>query len=138
MAWLHFLPLVGRLEKDTTGEGKKAVKKQVSFEDLAKLAQVSRDPCGKQAFSMSGARNAARDRNEFTTGKTYYPTVCFEGCGRNIFHLTTLPPTGRVRAMFEKGPTRANLAKRERWKRARARERAQVCVWEGEGGSYRE
>lgn len=108
----------------------------MSFEDLAKLAQVSRNPCGKQAFSKRGAADAARDRNEFTEGKTFYPTVCFDGCGRNIFHLTTLRPNGRVRAMFEKRPNRAQVGKRVRKRRARAAARERICVWEGEGGSY--
>lgn len=113
----------------------------MSFEDLAKLAQVSRNPCGKQAFSKRGAADAARDRNEFSEGRTFYPTVCFDGCGRSIFHLTTRPTSGKVRAMFEgrSGRERADHARRAkaaRKRRSRARARESICAWEGEGGSY--
>ncbi len=138
MAWLHFLPLQGRHEK-STAEGVKRVKKDgVSFEDLAKIAQVSRNPCGKQAFSKRGAADAARDRNRFIQDRTFYPTVCFNGCGRSIFHLTTLRPTGKVRDMFDERlqARRAAQARTARRKRARAAARERICVWEGEGGSY--
>lgn len=117
---------------------------EITFRDLKKLAQVSRDPCGKQAFSMSGAQDAARDRNRFTEGKTYYPTVCFSGCGRDIFHLTTQRPSGRVKAMFEEKSTprtaagKARKKRSERGRRRRLAMRPDVCAWENEGGSYGE
>jgi hypothetical protein len=114
------------------------MKKKITFEDLAKIAQTSRNPCGKQAYTLSGAAGAARDRNKFVTGKTYYPTVCFDGCGRNIFHLTTQRPGARVQKIFERGAVHAARVKRERRKASRARARAVICVWEGEGGSYGE
>lgn len=112
-----------------------------SFAELAKLAQACRKPCGKQAFGMDGARTAARERNAFDGERTWYPVVCFEGCGRNIFHPTTKRPGGRARAMFAdrpKGRTQAERARRRRSARIRrrlARMRPEICVWEGEGGS---
>ena len=116
-------------------------RKKVTFEDLAKLAQQSRNPCGKQAYSKRGVKVAAYERNQFTQGKTYYPTVCFDGCGRSVFHLTTAPPTGRVKVMFEKMPgrTAAERARRKRGEKKRRRGlavRSEICAWENEGGSY--
>lgn len=108
----------------------------MSFEALAKMAQTSRNPCGKQAFSMSGARDAARDRNRFRTDKTFYPVVCFEGCGREVFHLTSTPPRGKARDMFTKKSNLRNRKKRAAKLRSKARARAAICTWEGEGGSY--
>jgi hypothetical protein len=109
---------------------------KISFDDLAKFAQVSRTPCGKQAFSMKGAESAARDRNKFTKAGAWYPVVCFDGCGRDVFHLTGKRPRGKARAMFEKRAEARRRAKRVRERRSRARARSQICVWEGEGGSY--
>lgn len=136
MTWLHFLPLLGR-HRDATPERVKKVKKSgIRFEDLARIAQKSRTPCGKQAFSKRGAMNAARDRSKFVEGRTFYPTVCFDGCGRNIFHLTTRRPHRKMREIFEARSRHSTLVRKQRRKRARAALREQVCVWEGEGGSY--
>lgn len=117
---------------------------EITFEDLVGLAQESRNPCGKQAFSKRGAGDAARDRNRFITDKTYYAVVCFDGCGKEIFHLTTQRQSGRMRKMFEEKAaprTEAAKARKRRSKRKRRRSaalRPEICVWEGEGGSYAE
>lgn len=76
--------------------------KRVTFTELVKLAQKEpRKPCGKQGFSMEVAIGAANARNAFTS-KSWYVTVCYEGCGRNIFHLTTRKPKSKKQKKFNR------------------------------------
>lgn len=127
-------------------------KPKVTFESLSQMRQESRNPCGRSAYNLGSAHAAARTRNalDADSGKKWWVTVCFDGCGRSIFHLTNQQPTGRAsRRMNENVPPPQLLAQRvtpaQRSRKARKRERTQrnqernaalvLGTWQDDGGA---
>jgi hypothetical protein len=94
-------------------------------------------PCTKVAYTWREA-NSAAGRREAMTGVPTYVTLCFDGCGQ-VFHLTRRKPSASNAAKFERignPPKRQRSAAKRRAERQKAKLRPQICVWEGEGGSY--
>lgn len=114
-----------------------------TFEELAKMAQTSRNPCGKQGYSLSSAKNAAAIRNRYRhAGKTWYLHPCYLGCGNEIFHLTTHAPDTKKNIRLNKDieKTRFTPGKRarknRRWEKNRAQqELLSIAVWQDDGGA---
>lgn len=71
-------------------------KPEVTFADLEALQQAAIYPCGKLAYSLKAAKNAAMVRNALAHNpETVYVARCYDGCSRTVFHLTNIPPSGK-------------------------------------------
>lgn len=113
---------------------KKTKRPAVSFEDLAALQQVSRKPCGKQSFTLSQACAAAKVRRALT-GTAWWVHICYDGCGREIFHLTHRAPNSKKGERFNQALSK-RARKKARWKQnQRAYQVMSIGTWEGEGGA---
>lgn len=114
-----------------------------SFEELAALAQQTRNPCGKQAFSLATARSAAKTRNQHRHGDTtWYVHPCYFGCGRDIFHLTTRAPDTKKNLRINRGAQRTKMSpgkrarKNRRWEKNRQTYwTVAIDTWEDDGGA---
>lgn len=110
----------------------------VTFEELARLKQTSRTPCGKQGFSLRQAQDAARIRNTLNPSPApLWVHVCYEGCGRDIFHLTRhRPDPGSKKHARLNAPALKRRRKKDRYrKNQRIFQAVTLATWEGEGGA---